>query len=534
MLVDKVPYEDRTIPKLIDRAASTFASAEFLSDGRSRPVAFADLPAAVGSVASGLRSLGITAGMTVGLYLGNRTEFVLGWWGAAWCGGIGVPIHAQLTGAFLSTAVNHCECTVMVTDAERLAELVKVASELVRLTHLVVVDKGSLPAVPGISVLDWGSLTAHGPASPAPVVPSDAATIMYTSGTTGAPKGVVKSHHFEFFYSSLTADGQRLDPARHHWSCLPISHVAAANHVVFASLLAGSRVTLASRFSASNFWAEVAASGATDALVVGAISNILMKSTEEPHTHSALKYIYSVPPPADPRGFERRFGVELISQGFGMTEIYPAPQQAGQQDWSKPIDYIGHAHSLMEVRVVDDDGFDVPCDGSTVGELVARPRVPHGMMTEYWKDPESTAQAWRDLWFHTGDSATMDRDGGLYYKGRRGDRIRRRGENISAVDIEAAALSFEAVAEAAAYGIPSELGEEDVKLDVVWVVRTDAEGALPALLAHLEGRLPRSMWPRYVQGRPSLPKTASQKVQKFVLRGQGLSAGVFDREASRR
>jgi crotonobetaine/carnitine-CoA ligase len=238
------------------------------------------------------------------------------------------------------------------------------------------------------------------------------------------------------------------------------------------------------------------------------------------------------PPPNDPGAFESRFRVRLMSHGYGMTEVLPVPQHLDRQDWSKPRNFIGRPHESIEVRVADDQGRPVPSDGETIGEMLVRPRHPGWMMTEYYNDPQATVDAWRHLWFHTGDLATVDGDGNLYLRGRKTDSIRRRGENVSAFELERVVVAHPAVREAAAYGVPSDLGEEDIKLDVVW---QDSGGGMSPekLLKHLRDELPPFMVPRYVQVRADLPKSSSQRIQKYLLRAEGVGPDAFDSERFR-
>jgi crotonobetaine/carnitine-CoA ligase len=236
--------------------------------------------------------------------------------------------------------------------------------------------------------------------------------------------------------------------------------------------------------------------------------------------------MFCVPPPPGKEEFERRFRVRLLWQGYGMTEIYPLPMRMEMLD--APPDTIGYPVTWMEYGVVDDrDNLLGPGEP---GQLVFRPLIPNAMARGYYKDPEATTQAFRNFMFHTGDLAVYDEDGCLHYRGRIQERIRRRGENISALELELVALKHPDVLEAAAYGVPGEFGEDDVKLDVV--VKDAVE--LAELREWLVGMLPRFMVPRYLEVRDAFPKTPSERVEKYKLADQPLDRpGVHDSEADR-
>jgi crotonobetaine/carnitine-CoA ligase len=356
---------------------------------------------------------------------------------------------------------------------------------------------------------------------------------MYTSGTSGGSKAVLRSHHYDFVYAALNADGHRHDENVHLYSPSTACHVRTGICVLYAALIVLGRATITKAFSARAFWSEMAATGATHAYLSGATVNILMKNQPDPAERGhRLRTIQSLPAPADPRAVESRFGCRLVTQGYGSTECYPAPPQVDDQDWSRALNCIGRPHPLMEVMVADSDGHPVPADGETKGEILVRPRLPHAIMTAYYRDPEATARAFADLWYRTGDLGSWDAAGYLYFGGRATDTIRRRGENISAQEIEEAAVEHPGVLEAAAYGVPSELGEDDVKLDVI----LDPGGSAVSereLLDFLAVRLARWAVPRYIEIVTEFPRTATFKVQKSLLRGAPPSGRAYDRDTAR-
>jgi carnitine-CoA ligase len=248
---------------------------------------------------------------------------------------------------------------------------------------------------------------------------------------------------------------------------------------------------------------------------------MVLKVVPEAPPHN-LRHLFCVPPPPEREEFEKRYGTTMLWQGYGSTEIYSHPMHL-EMIPDVPEDTLGPPVSFYEYGVVDEHDNLLPPD--TVGELVVRPLIPHGMVDGYYEEHEATVRAFRNFMFHTGDLVTYDERGLVHYRGRKTERIRSRGEMVSAVEVEYVALRHPEVLEAAVYGVPSELGEEDVKLDVVLrepVVAAD-------LHAWLSENLPRFMVPRYLEIRESFPKTPSERIQKWRLKDEPLDRPeVFD------
>jgi crotonobetaine/carnitine-CoA ligase len=241
-----------------------------------------------------------------------------------------------------------------------------------------------------------------------------------------------------------------------------------------------------------------------------------------------VRHLFCVPFPPEGEEFERRFRVKILWQAFGMTEIYPHPMPRRLIE-GVPYDTVGPALGWMDYGVVDEHDAMLPA--GELGELVYRPRLPHAMVREYYKAPEATLETFRNLMFHTGDLGYYDDEGRVHYRGRKQDRIRHRGENVSAVELEFVAMAHEQVVEAAAYGVPGEFGDHEVKLDLV--CRGDVD--LRALHAWLAERLPRFMVPRYLERREAFPKTPSTRIEKYKLAADPLDRPeVLEVEPARR
>jgi crotonobetaine/carnitine-CoA ligase len=531
-LIDAVPFNDRTFAGMIKRASARGDKIYLTAPGSM--LTYSQLPSEVARTAGALQDIGATPGSRVAILLNNSVEFVLGWWGAIWAGSIGCLIHREFKGPILERTFHMLQPTVVITESSLYENLRPLLSNMPFLKSVVLTDEWTAGADPEPTpVWSWQAIRAAAKeVGPAPTHATDDATIMLTSGSTGPSKAVRKSQHFEFIYSALAAEGIEMDETAHLWSASPCSHVRTANCLLLGALIVGGRVTLGTRFSPSRFWQDIKTAGATHTYMSNWMANLLMKAPPSADDrNSGVKVIHCMPQPADPVGFAERFGIRLTGQGYGSTECYPMPQQLEQQDFTKPPTFLGKPHPLMEVIVANENGFALPPGGKFVGEILVRPRIPHAIFSGYYGDPEATCHVFRDLWFHTGDSATMDAEGNLYFMGRISDSIRRRGENISAWEIEQLVLAYEGIAEAAAYAAVDRFGEQEVKLDVVYDKGAYIEPA--ALLDYLATQLPRFMVPRYVEIKDALPKSPTGKIERYVLRAQPMGPDVYDRDTFR-
>lgn len=529
--VTRYAPEDRVMPRLLaERAADrpdkswvVFDSVDHLTYG----AAWRD-GCRVGHALE--RDIGPAA--HVGLMMRNQPEFVVAMYGIHTYRGICVPLNADSKGPLLHAVIEHSDIQAIVVRqdlVERLAEL----KDLAAIRLVVVVGDGPVPAeISGAPVVRWEEWLAgvrddHAWAFPTSDMPCN---IQYTSGTTARAKGAVIPHNLAWMYAGLCADSQERTEDDVLTAPLPLSHVAAQHIIVGSSLHAGCTGHLKSKFSASRYWQEVADDGATWGILLGPMATMILKGTKDPVPEHRLTRMFCPPPPPEWQAFERRFApVKIIWWGYGMTEIYSMPMiDPDEQDRSLPMDTIGMPPRWIEYGVVDEADRLLPPD--TPGELVFRPRIPHAMVREYYKDYDKTVEAFRNLMFHTGDMATYDEAGLIHYRGRKQERIRRRGENIAAPEVEYVALTHPLIHDAAAYGVPAEIGEEEVKLDVVLTEPVTPE----ELHAWLAENLPRYMVPRYLEIRESFPKTPSERVEKYKLKEQALDRPeVFDAERDR-
>ncbi|MDE0873275.1 MAG: AMP-binding protein [Acidimicrobiales bacterium] len=464
-------------------------------------------------------------GSHVALFMTNQIEFFPTMYGTHAAGGTAVPFNARTRGLHLHHIITKSDVSIIVVKDEYFEHLVDL-DDMGAIRQVVVV--GEAPGVDhlhGATVVGFNQWIADQPAELPGDMPdwSANALIQFTSGTTGLAKGVVYSHHFLYLASAVLVDSLQQTEDDVLFTPMPIYHVAAMHFVGNLSLHAGCTGHLMTSFSPGEYFQQAARSGATFSIILGPMAAIIDKRTETVPEHQ-LKIIYCPPAPPDLERFESRFNVKVTYQGFGMTEILSIPARRDPLP-NKAIGAMGKPAQWMEYGVVDQDDRLLP--PGEIGEMVFRPLIPHSMIREYYKDPEITIDAFRNFMFHTGDTAFYDEDGVMTFVARKKDRIRRRGEMVGATEVEIPVLTLPTVVEAAAYGIPSDLGEEDIKLDVVATEQLD----IPDLRAWCEKHLPRYMVPRYIEQRESFPKTPSERIEKFRLAEETLDRpAVFDFE----
>jgi carnitine-CoA ligase len=345
--------------------------------------------------------------------------------------------------------------------------------------------------------------------------PEDVTCLLYTSGTTGPSKGVVLSHTANLMLAQANVDLMEYTDQDVLYTAFPLFHVNAKFTSVVSTLLSGARLVLDDRLSSSRFWERMREEHITSFNYMGTMLTVIAKqpASARDRDHEVNRCYGAAAEPALWDVFQDRFGVRL-HEHYGMTEIGIAIQNTREV---RRRGSIGLPAPHWEARVADQ--ADRECAVGEVGEIQVRPRLPDIMLREYWGRPEATIDAFRNLWFHTGDRARRDEDGFFYYVDRLKDSIRRRGENVSSFEVESVINAIGSVVECAAYGVPAELGEDDVM--VALVVADGAELDHVALIEHCEAQLAYFAVPRYVRVVDSLPKTPSERVQKFILREQG-------------
>lgn len=466
--------------------------------------------------AHGLRQAGIEQHRPVCLMMPNVWEIVISEYAVHKLGAIAVEINADFRGPALARMINLTESELLVVDETLVPALDDLEGQLPFVKQVLVSGPAPPRTVAGVRAAPWDSILSDDDSDPDVAIGTlEIASIMFTSGTTGVSKGCMLSHRYGIFMAVATIEALRMTSEDCTYTGYPIHHMGAAYSEVLASIIAGSRVAIRRRFSASRFWDDVREYGATRFLVQGSVARILETAPpSENDIDNPVELVWGGPLPRDPEAFERRFGLTLIGC-YGSTD-------AGDPAFADPEDpdrwaSFGPVLPEYSIRIADPDGESVAA--GTVGEILIRSEIPGIMSAGYYKNPQATLDAWRDLWFHSGDLGYLDEDGRLYFLGRMKEMIRRRGENVSEFEVEEALELHRAVAEAAAVGIPSDLGEEDVKVYVTLLPGASVTEA--ELLEHCRQNMARFMVPDVIEQVDEFPRTASGKIAKSQLRAEG-------------
>jgi crotonobetaine/carnitine-CoA ligase len=502
---NRLDVADRTISGLLERQADRHGDRPLVeAPGGSRTCA--GLRDAVAGRAAWLAGAGVEPQDRVALMCANRIELLELMLGCAWLGAIAVPVNTALRGEGLRHVLADSRPRLLVADAELVGHAAAPAA---------------LADPPSIRVTE--ELPAPGPGIEArPAAPGDIATILYTSGTTGPSKGVLGPHAQVVTFAMAVRELLEIDADDVLFTCLPLFHVNAWS-AFFQALIGGARYHVTTRFSARSFWRDVVDAEATVTYLIGAMIPILVRQPPGPLDRAhRIRAVNGMAPAPDVAALAReRFGIE-VTECYASTEcgcVLGAPLGAGRPGW------MGRAMEGYEVRVVDEDDAELP--PGAAGELVVRAAEPFALFQGYFGAPAATVAAWRNLWFHTGDRVVADADGWLRFVDRTKDAIRRRGENISSFEVESVLLGHPAVADVAAFPVPSDLGAED-EVMVAVVVAGGAELDPLELVRWCEPRLAYFAIPRYIEKVAALPLTENGKVRKVVLREQGVGPGTWD------
>lgn len=518
-----------TLPAIVRIQAAKYGPRMFCTFHDGATLTFEGLEAETNALASGLANLGVQPGDRVVALIQNSKAFILTMIATHKRKAIFVPINTELKGAFLRHQLGNTEPRVVVVDAELRPAFDTIETAGIPIESTVVVGGNAAP-LPGTKLFAFEALMRT-PASPAdivPVTPYDVCMIIFTSGTTGPAKGVLMPQAHCYFYALGAMRATALTEADSMYISMPLFHGTASLLQFYSCLLAGAPAYVAKRFSPASWLSDIRNCAATVTYAVGVMPEFVLKQPRrDDDKNNLLRLSWSVPV-AESWGhnFEERFGLRIL-QGYGMTE-FSVPIWGDLNDPVTP----GCAGRVMadffEVRIVDPE-TDEPLRPNDIGEIVVRPKEPGVFMAGYYRMPEKTIEAWRNLWFHSGDAGYFDEQGRLFYVDRIKDRIRRRGENISGYEVEQVINSHPDVLQSAVVGVKvAGAGGEDEVL--ACVVRTSETLDAKSLLDWCVPRMPRFAVPRYIRFTDAIEQTASGKIRKQALRDAGVTAETWDRE----
>lgn len=519
-----------TLTDALREWAANHPDMPWLEDSEGNALTVGQAYSASKRFSSYLHQLGAQPEERVGVFMFNSCAMVTTVFGIGYLRATAVMLNTELRSSFLRHQLNDCQLATIVVDAALVEHIADLAAELPYLKTLIVVGDPVIDLPKEWRQVAWTDSRSCEPWEGEEPQPHDIFCIMYTSGTTGPSKGVLMPHCHCALVGLGAIRALEINERDKYYICLPLFHANGLFMQLGATVQAGIPAFLKRRFSASTWLSDIRKTGATLTNHLGTTAMFVINQapTEQDRNHR-LRATLNAPNPAQHEAvFRKRFGLKDVLSGFGMTEVgIPIWGRIGQ-----PVpNAAGWVHEdRFEIRIADPE-TDMPLPAGQVGEILVRPKVPFGFMAGYLNVPAKTVEAWRNLWFHTGDAGMRDADGLITFVDRIKDCIRRRGENISATEVEAVVGQLPGIHEVAAYAVPADGpgGEDEVMLALVPSEGVTLDAA--DIASKASALLPRFAKPRFVRLLDSLPKTATGKIQRTVLRQQG-RAGAYDTESA--
>ncbi len=520
---------DRVLSKIIEDKARQFPD-HVVFQFRDDPITLEEFNSRINQAANGFLELGVKHGDKVAIMLPNNPEFLYVWFGLNKIGACEVPVNVALKGQGLAYQMVQSDCVALVADLQYLDRLEGVAGDLDAIRHIICTDStgtgAALPAWDGFEHLSYADFSDRSQESPGvPVHYSDLASILYTSGTTGVSKGVMFSHHYWYDIWAESVSYSRYTEDDVLYTGLPFFHGNAQGITIGPAILADAKAIIVDRFSASRLWDDCRRWECTEANYIGGIIPILLKQEEtENDADNPIRLMVGAAAPQDEwHAFQERFNTKIL-EVYGMTECYCCLVSPYDEPRAGAC---GKTITGWDVRIVDDD--DNECEPGKLGEFIARSNKMFVGTAGYYNKPEATLELFKNGWIHTGDLGRMDEDGYFFFVDRKKQAIRRRGENISSFEVESIISSHDAVLESAVVGVPADVGEEEVK--AVVVLKEGHSVTEEELIRWCEPRMAYFAIPRYIAIRDDMPKTPSERVEKFKLKEEGITDDCWDREA---
>ena len=518
----RIPERDRCVTRyLLQRLAEEKPEQIFALFQDGEEWTYDELLSRVQQLAGGFAQAGVSRGDHVAVWMFDGKEAILTFFALNYLGAVFVPLNTAFKGKVLEHTLNLSDAEILVAHAQLLERLGEVVCP--KLSQIISLGDGSVPRdYQGTPWSVVSEASAVPPELDRPIEPWDTQSIIFTSGTTGPSKGVLSSY-LHIFTNAGPESWPFVTGEDRFLINMPIFHIGGMG-VIFVMLARGGSIAVSEGFSTDTFWPFVRSSKTTVVFLLGVMGTFLLKQPpSDGDRDHGVRLVFMVPLTETCAEFKARFGPDVFTI-FNMTEVSsPIVSEANPTKRGT----CGRKRDGVDVRLVDDHDCEVPL--GAVGEMIVRTDRPWGMNSGYYKQSDATAQAWRNGWFHTGDCFRVDSDGYYYFVDRMKDAIRRRGENISSFEVEAEVVAYEAVREAAAYAVPSDVGEDEV---MVAVAPVEGQTIDPETLVRFLGeRMAHFMVPRYVRILDELPKTPSSKVMKHVLRNEGITSDTWDRAA---
>ena len=532
----KSNQKEWVLPKVLKEQSEKNGNKDFLQFSYNNPLTYSEVNTLANQIANSLNKLGINKGEKVSVYMPNSLELCLSWFGILKNGSVMVPINTAYVMDFLQYIIESSDSKIIIIAEEYMDRLKNIEDRIPLIENVIVwprKEKSSLDLMNykgKAKIYSWKEFVESGDKNEPEVEIThlDHARLMYTSGTTGRSKGVVRPCAADYSSAmnySLVMDITTDDVV---FTCLPLFHSNAMVMGVYPAMIQGAKVVVEEKYSASNFWKWMKDFKITKFNLVGVMSYFMWNAPVVPEENEHnVKLVLGSPAPHDIIvEFMERFGIKF-REGYGLTEV-------GQCTFMRPgepfrIGSCGKESPGYEIKIVNPvTDEELPPD--TPGELVLRPRIPNICLHYYHKMPEKTVSDFRNFWFHTGDLCRKDDDGYIFFMDRVKDYIRRRGENISSFEVENMVSSHPGINEAAAIAVKvDEEGRYSEDEVMIVVVKEKGENLDPKeVIEFLKPIMPKFMIPRFIKFRDSLPKTPTNRVQKAKLREEGVTADTWD------
>ena len=512
------------IGQLLDKRAADNRDKNFLYF-KNEKITYKEISDISRRVVSGYVKVGIKKGDNVCIMLPNSPEYLYAWFGLARLGAVEVPVNAAFKGDFLRHVIDDCDAKVAIVHDQYIERFKLIQQNLPKLEKLIVVGGEGATNIKFTSLPFTELLKSSEKTPEQEVGPYDVGAIMYTSGTTGNPKGVILTQGMQWNCASENVKLRELNAEDIVYSCLPLFHANAQFLTAIPCLIASASYAMGEKFSPADFWDEIRSYKATQFNFIGAMLSLIYKMpTKEDDAKHLVRLAYGAPVPKDIYWeCRRRFNIRFL-EPFGLTESGIIAMNFYNEPNPK-LGSFGKVADGYEIRIVDNNDYEVP--PGEVGEIISRTTRPNLMMAGYYKLPEKTLDASRNLWFHTGDYAFKDHDGYFYFVDRKKDYLRVGGENVSSMQVEATVNTHPHIAESAATGTRTEGGEDAM---VLFLVLKPGKSLTPdEFMTWAEERLPRFAMPRYIEFLEQLPKTPTERIEKYKLKERGVSANAWDR-----
>ncbi len=533
---------DRLLGRCLQRQAEAIPDDDFIV-WDTEHFSYGRIDALADASARAFSEAGVGPGDSVSFLLDTGPEWIWSTFGLNRLGAVWIPTNVDYKGRWLAESFEDGGARVLVADAHllpRVAEAARLTGH--RFERIFVRGDGSAHARElGVPLVPLEELIAKPGEAPDHGGQDydeqdydeqgygDTTSVLWTSGTTGRSKGVMQSHNV---WIRAALSGVRNSSVREGdvvYNCLPMYQSAAWVANVYRALVSGIPCAMDPAFSASEFWDRTRHYGATLVFTLGAMHMFLLNAPKrDDDADNPVRVAGFVPTPDHlVPVFKERFGLEHIFQGYGQSEVLGLLTRAPGKAYAPNA--LGDVESGIEMKLLDDDDREV-ADGET-GEFCVRPSEPHTIFSGYWRNPEATLRAFRNLWYHTGDLGRRDEAGEHYFVDRKQDFIRFKGRNISSFSVEAALAAHPAVMQCAVHGVTSAELEAEAELKACIVLKPGEQASAEDIARFINDTAPYFFVPRYIEFFESLPQTPTNRVQKFVLRERGVTPQTWDGRA---